>query len=146
MLPYSCLDSITYTHVMRVYYSTQTQDPFGGISRTWTFDRTEAGLVKQTQRQMYLVGEQNTWNDMLEGVSEEDLRIDSNGNLYAPSEVLVTFVTPKMIDTAGPRMGLNTTYELRGSSPVEDAFGVTVHFDIQLARSIDQDVVLSEDS
>lgn len=145
MLPYACIDSVLYSNEMRVYYAVQSQDDYGRITRSWEFDRTERGLIRQSQRLMYQVSEQNTWNDILEGVSEEDLRIDSEGVLYAPSEVLITFVTPRLIDTAGPRRGLNTTYELRGSHPVEDAFGVVVHFDIQLARSGDQSVVLSED-
>ena len=146
MLPYSCLDSITYNDEVRVYFSVQTQDVYGRVERAWVFDRTERVLVKQRQPEMYQVSELNMWNDILLGHSEEDLRINSNGDLYAPSEVLVTFIKPKLIDTAGPRKGLNTTYELRASSPVEGAFGEVIHFDIQLVRSPDQDVVLSEDS
>jgi hypothetical protein len=146
MLPYACLDSVTYTHELRVYYSTQTQDlVYGTIERSWTLDRVERGRVLQKNSQMYSVAEQNTWNDTLTGQTEEDLRIDSQGNLHAPSEVLVTFLSPHYIDTAGPRKGLPTTYELRASSPVEGPFGEVLHFDIQLVRSIDQNIELAED-
>jgi hypothetical protein len=144
MLPYACIDSIMYTHEMRVYFSTQEQDEWGAIQREWTFDRTERGVVKQTQQQMYMVGELNSWNEYLVGHSEEDLRIDSNGNLYAPSEVLITFVNPPYIETEGPRRGLPTTFELRTSTPVEGPFGEVLHFDIQLVRSSNQDVILDE--
>lgn len=89
---------------------------------------------------MYDISQQNTWNDILTGYSEEDLRIDSKGNIHAPSEVLVTFNNPKRIDAAGPRVGLPTTYELRASSPVDGLFGETLHFDIMLVRSIDQEI------
>lgn len=115
------------------------------VNRTWTYDRTERGFVKPMKNQMYLVAEQNMWNEVLRGHTEEDLRIDSFGNLYSPSEVLVTFVNPKFIETAGIRKGLNTTYELRSSVPIEGAFGEVLHFDIELVRSINQDVELSED-
>ena len=145
MLPYSCLDSVTYTDEIRVYYSVQTQTLLGGIERTWVFDRTEMGSFRSTGNQMYFVSEQNSWDDVLVGETEEDLRIDSNGNLYPPSEVLVTFIRPHRIDTAGPRRGLNTTYELRASSPVEGPFGEVIHFNTQLVRSSDQGVDLSED-
>lgn len=142
MLPYSCLDSSLYTHEINVYYSVQSQDQYGRIAREWIFDRTERCLTKQANTQMYDVAQQNTWNDMLTGYSEEDLRINSQGDIYAPSEVLVTFVSPKRIETVGPRAGLATTYELRASDPVDGLFGEVLHFDIVLQRSIDQDVVL----
>jgi hypothetical protein len=145
MLPYACIDSIIFENEMRVYYSTQSQDTYGQITRLWEFDRLERGQVHQSQKNMYGIAERNIWKDVLSGASEEDLRIDSEGNLYAPSEVLVTFVSPKFRDTAGPRKGLNTTYELLGSNPVEDAFGIVTHFNIVLSRSLDQGVFLSED-
>lgn len=147
MLPYSCLDSVTYTDELRVYYSVQTQDiVYGNITRAWVFDHTESGSVAQSKSRMYSVSEQNTWDDVLVGQTEEDLRIDSQGVLHAPSEVLVTFTHPHLIDTAGPRKGLASTYELRASSPVDGPFGETIHFDVQLVRSIDQGVELSEDA
>lgn len=147
MLPYYCLDSITYGDELRVYYSTQSQDlVYGTITRTWTYDRTERGTLKQSKTRMYEVAQQNSWDDVLVGQTEEDLRIDSNGVLHAPSEVLITFVLPHRIETAGPRKGLNTTYELRSSSPVEGPFGEVIHFDVQLVRSTDQDIELSEDA
>lgn len=145
MLPYACIDSILYTQEVKVYYSVQSQDAYGRIARTWQYDRTERVLTKQAIRNMYNVNQQNTWNDMLSGFSEEDLRIDSDGNIYAPSEVLVTFVTPKRIDTAGPRANKPTAYELRSSDPVDGPFGETIHFDIALVRSIDQDVILDDE-
>lgn len=147
MLPYSCLDSMTYSDELRVYYSTQSQDlVYGTVTRTWVFDRVERGKIKQSRSKMYSVSTQNTWDDVLVGQTEEDLRIDSAGNLYAPSEVLVTFAHPHLIDTSGPRKGLATTYELRASSPVEGPFGEVLHFDVELVRSIDQGVDLSEDA
>lgn len=145
MLPYACLDSVLYTHEIRVYYSTQSQDEYGRVARKWTFDRTERCITKQSNVQMYEVAQQNTWNDTLIGQSEEDLRIDSDGNIHAASEVLITFVTPKRIDTVGPRAGLATTYELRASSPIDGMFGEVLHFDIVLVRSIDQNVVSVND-
>jgi hypothetical protein len=111
----------------------------GIIRRTWTFDRVERGLFTPTSKRMYSVDTQNTWTDVLNGHTEEDLRIDSQGNLYAPSEVLVMFKSPQRIDTAGPRIGLPSTYELRGSTPIEGPFGEVLHFDAQLVRSIKQD-------
>lgn len=142
MLPYSCIDSLLYTDEIKVYHSTQSQDMYGRIVRLWTFDRTERGLFKSIQKRMYMVAEQNVWNDVLEGHSEEDLLIDSSGNLHAPSEVLVTFTSPRRIEYEGPRKGLPTTYELRGSLPVIGAFGEVMHFDVQLVRSTDQEVQL----
>lgn len=139
MLPYACLDSTTYTDELYVYYSTQTQDSFGTIQRSWTFDRLERGLFTQTMKRMYDVDTQNTWRDILNGHTEEDLRIDNEGNLHSPSEVLIMFKNPERIETAGPRKGKPTTYELRGSSPVEGPFGEVLHFDTQLYRSITQD-------
>lgn len=141
MLPYSCIDSVLYTHEMNVYYSVQTQGVRGNIERTWVFDRTERGMVKPVQHRMYLVDTQNTWSEQLKGHSEEDLRIDSDGGLHAPSEVLVTFSAPHFIEMAGPRKGQPTTYELRSSAPIEGPYGEVLHFDILLERSSDQNQI-----
>lgn len=138
MLPYACLDSTTYTDELYVYYSTQTQNSYGEIVRTWQYDRLERGIFTPNLKRMYDVGIQNTWRDILDGHTEEDLRIDSEGNLHSPSEVLVMFKHPHRIETAGERKGLPTTYELRGSTPIEGPFGEVLHFDVQLFRSIDQ--------
>jgi hypothetical protein len=142
MLPYTCIDSVTYLHTFKVYYSTQSQDGYGRITRTWTFDRTERGFVKAVTN--YAVDDRNSWNQTLKGVSEEDLRINEEGELFAPSEVLVTFIEPAFIETAGPRKGLPTTFELRGSNPVLGPFGEVLHFDIMLVRSADQAVDIEE--
>jgi hypothetical protein len=139
MLPYACLDSMSYTDELYVYYSTQSQTAMGIIRRTWTYDRIERGLFVPTLKRMYDVDTQNTWRDILNGHTEEDLRIDSQGNLYAPSEVLVMFKYPSRIETAGVRKGKPTTYELRGSTPIEGPFGEVLHFDTQLFRSLKQE-------
>lgn len=147
MLPYSCIDSVTYGDELRVYYSTQTQDlVYGTIVRSWTLDRVERGSVKQARTRMYDVAQQNSWDDVWVGQTEEDLRIDSDGVLHAPSEVLVTFLVPQLIETSGPRKGLASTYELRASTPVEGPFGEVLHFDVQLVRSSDQNIELAEDA
>lgn len=138
MLPYSCIDSILYTHELNVYYSVQSQGTYGNVTRTWVFDRIERGMVKPVKTRMYVVDNQNTWNEQLTGHSEEDLRIDSEGGLHAPSEVLITFSAPHFVETAGARKGLPTTYELRSSAPIEGPFGEVLHFDILLERSIEQ--------
>jgi hypothetical protein len=125
---------------MRVYYSTETQDEYGTIIRSWTFDRTERCFIKTVTN--YAIGEFNSWNQKLVGVSEEDLLIDDDGQLHAPSEVLITFDEPPYIEPAGPRKGLPTAFELHGSTPVLGAFGEALHFDISLSRSQNQAVQL----
>lgn len=138
MLPYACLDSITYTDEFYVFYSTQAQDLYGAVTRSWKYDRTERGLFTSSLKRMYDVDTQNTWKEVLDGHTEEDLRMDNEGELHAASEVLVMFKTPHRIETAGQRKGLPTMYELRGSAPIEGPFGEVLHFDAQLHRSITQ--------
>jgi hypothetical protein len=141
MLPYTCIDSILYTTEFSVYYSRQSQDEYGKVNRTWVLDRTERGYVK-TLTNHYGVDQQNVMRGEIRGKTEEDLRIDSDGNLYPVTEILVTITDPPIyIETAGPRKGLTTMYEVRTSTPVVGPFGEVLHFEITLARSIDQSTV-----
>jgi len=133
-----CIDSLSYTDEFWVYYSIQSQDSYGSMHRQWVYDRMERGYFIPTQRRMYDVSQQNTWEEIYNGQTEEDLRIDSDGNLHSASEVLIGFKHPNRIETAGPRKGLPTLFELRGSTPVEGPFGEVLHFDTQIYRSIDQ--------
>lgn len=146
MLPYSCLDSLDFGQEFAVYYSHEQQGLYGEIIRSWTFDRFERGDVNEKKSRMYdLENVRASWHDVLFCSTENDLRIDSDGNLYAPSEILVTIRNPAYRDTVGPRKGLHTTYEVRASSPVIGSFGEVVSFNVQLERSADQDTRLSED-
>lgn len=141
MLPYSCIDSILYNTEFSVYYSRQAQDAYGKITRTWILDRTERGTVKSFSNS-YSVNQQNTLRGDLKGQTEEDLRIDSDGNLYPLTEILVTITDPAIyIETAGPRKGLTTMYEVHESTPVVGPFGEVLHFNVILTRSIDQSTV-----
>lgn len=80
----------------------------------------------------------------LKGHSEEDLRIDSEGNIYGIQDVLVTISDPAVYkEVTGPRKGLNTLYEVRLSNPVIGVFGEVLHFDIALFRSADQSSTLN---
>jgi hypothetical protein len=138
MLPYSCLDSLLYDTEFDVYVSKQSQDEYGAITREWVFDRNERGTVTPV-RSDYQVNNQNLQRGDLKGHSEEDLRIDANGNLYPITEILIAITHPPVyIETAGPRLGLPTLYELRQSTPIVGPFGEVLHFDILLVRSIDQ--------
>jgi hypothetical protein len=141
MLPYSCIDSLLYDTEFLVYYASQAQDGYGKITRAWTLDRTERGTVKSVTSN-YTVSQQNVLRGDLKGHTEEDLRIDSNGNLFALTEILVTITNPAVyIETVGPRKGLTTMYEVHQSTPVVGPFGEVLHFDVILTRSIDQSTV-----
>jgi hypothetical protein len=138
MLPYACVDSLSYTDEFHVFYSVQTQDLFGAMKRSWVYDRVDRGYFAPAKFRMYEVAQQNTWEEIYNGQTEEDVRIDSQGKLYSPSEIMIAFKTPKRIETAGPRKGLPTLFEIRGSVPVEGPFGEVLHFNTQIYRSIDQ--------
>ncbi len=135
MLPYTCLDSVLYSMELAVFYPTHSQNSIGEVVRSWQFDRLERCSVK-SKRNYYAVAQQNQLVEELVGQSEEDLRIDSDGIVHPISEILVFVNSPKVYF----EIDKPTLFEVRKSTPILGAFQEVLHFDIELARSLDQSI------
>jgi hypothetical protein len=131
-----------------VYYPIITQGPFGEIKKEWVFDRTiscNATTVggagsEQIKPDMFL-----QYEDKLVVRSRGDLRIKSNLSQEATTNILVTNIRlshGQLIykETAGPRAGKGTIYEIGTLDPFTGPFNNIEYYKMLWRRTESQAV------
>jgi hypothetical protein len=131
-----------------VYYPIITQGPFGEIKKEWVFDRTiscNATSVggagsEQIKPDMFL-----QYEDKLVVRSRGDLRIKSNLSQEATTNILITNIRlshGQLIykETAGPRAGKGTIYEVGTLEPFTGPFNNIEYYKMLWRRTESQAV------
>jgi hypothetical protein len=131
-----------------VYYPIITQGPFGEILKEWVFDRTiscNATSVggagsEQIKPDMFL-----QYEDKLIVRSRGDLRIKSNLSQEATTNILITNIRlshgqPIYKETAGPRAGKGTIYEIGTLDPFTGPFNNIEYYKMLWRRTESQAV------
>jgi hypothetical protein len=146
-----CCDDTTdfvYPMLADVYYPIITQGPFGEILKEWVFDRTiscNATSVggagsEQIKPDMFL-----QYEDKLVVRSRGDIRIKSNLSQEATTNILVTNIRlshGQLIykETAGPRAGKGTIYEIGTLDPFTGPFNNIEYYKMLWRRTESQAV------
>jgi len=131
-----------------IYYPIITQNNYGQANKEWVFDRTiicnastigGAGDV-ELKPEVFL-----QYDGKLIARSKSDIRISSNDADNAITNVLVTNIrsaTDLVIykETAGPRTGRGTIYEVGTLEPFVGPFGDIEYFKMLLRRTENQTV------
>jgi hypothetical protein len=131
-----------------VYYPIITQGPFGEIKKEWVFDRTiscNATSVggagsEQIKPDMFL-----QYEDKLVVRSRGDLRVKSNSSQEATTNILITNIRlshGQLIykETAGPRAGKGTIYEIGTLEPFTGPFNNIEYYKMLWRRTESQAV------
>jgi hypothetical protein len=131
-----------------VYYPIITQGPFGEIKKEWVFDRsiscnaTSVGGAgsEQIKPDMFL-----QYEDKLVVRSRGDLRIKSNQSQEATTNILITNIRlshGQLIykETAGPRAGKGTIYEIGTLDPFTGPFNNIEYYKMLWRRTESQAV------
>jgi hypothetical protein len=146
-----CCDDTTdfiYPMLADVYYPIITQGPFGEIKKEWVFDRTiscnatpvgGAGS-EQIKPDMFL-----QYEDKLIVRSKGDLRLKSNSSQEATTNILITNIRlshGQLIykETAGPRAGKGTIYEVGTLEPFTGPFNNIEYYKMLWRRTESQAV------
>jgi len=146
-----CCDDTTdfvYPMLADVYYPIITQGPFGEIKKEWVFDRTiscNATSVggagsEQIKPDMFL-----QYEDKLVVRSRGDLRVKSNSSQEATTNILITNIRlshGQLIykETAGPRAGKGTIYEIGTLEPFTGPFNNIEYYKMLWRRTESQAV------
>jgi hypothetical protein len=147
----SCCDDATdfvYPMLADIYYPIITQGPFGEIKKEWVFDRTiscnatpvgGAGS-EQIKPEMFL-----QYENKLIVRSKADLRITSNSTQEAVTNILITNVRSSygqliQKETAGPRAGKGTIYEIGTLEPFVGPFSNIEYYKMLWRRTESQAV------
>jgi hypothetical protein len=145
-----CEDTTDFVYPMLadIYYPIITQGPFGEILKEWVFDRTiscNATSVggagsEQIKPDMFL-----QYEDKLIVRSRGDLRIKSNLSQEAKTNILITNIRlshGQLIykETAGPRAGKGTIYEIGTLEPFTGPFNNIEYYKMLWRRTESQAV------
>lgn len=131
-----------------IYYPIITQNQYGQANKNWVYDRTiicnatpvgGAG-TEELKPEVFL-----QYDGKLIARSRVDIRVSSNDENNAISNILITNIrnaNDALIykETAGPRNGRGTLYEVGTLEPFIGPFGETEYFKMLWRRSENQDV------
>jgi hypothetical protein len=129
-----------------IYYPIITQNNYGQANKEWVFDRTiicsavplDKPGVKEYKPEMFL---QNKGKIL--GRSKSDIRISSNNSDNSITNVLITNIRSSSDvilykETAGPRDGKGTLYEIETLDPFVGAFGDIEYYTMVWRRTESQ--------
>lgn len=139
------------TMLCDVYYATETQDKFGALVKTWTFDRSVKSelymLDKISDRNNFTFDDPEFYriNNMLRGRAQEDIRKDKTGIYHPLSHILVTNARTTgcagasiYVSTNGDTVGKPIIYAVSTCNPFAGIFGTVEYYKVTLKRADNQ--------
>lgn len=144
MIPNNCLTDTVYSMLADIYYSSETQDEYGTMISTWTFDRTiGCSAVSANPKNVNSNLDPDVlmkYQDFIRMRTTKDIRVASNQTLYPITSILITNIRNATgvsfwNDQVGPRANQPTLFEVRTVTPSIDPFQNIDHYMIYLSRS-----------
>lgn len=131
-----------------IYYPIITQNSYGQPNKEWVYDRTvvlNATNVGGSSNEDVKPEAFLQYQNKLVARSKEDWRVSSRSDNNSISNILITNIrtaADEIIykETAGPRNGRGTIYEVATFEPFVGPFGSTEYFKILLRRTENQAV------
>jgi hypothetical protein len=129
-----------------IYYPIVEQGAYGNVQKTWVIDRTiacnfaPAGTAWAEEVKPNPLINVET---VLIGRSRDDLRISSRDAKDSIVNVIVTNIrtaneVPVYVETAGPRSGKSTIFEVAANEPIVGPFGNIDYYKLVIRRSENQ--------
>lgn len=133
-----------------VYYPIVEQGPYGNVQKVWVLDKTIAvnfNRVGSAAKEEIVPNVNITQKSVLVGRSKTDIRISSLDANNAITNVIITNIRDKncndiYIETAGPRSGKSTIFEIATQEPFVGPFGGVEYYSLIIRRSENQAVDL----
>jgi hypothetical protein len=139
----------TFPMLADVFYPVVEQGAYGNVSKTWSLDRTIAGSFvteeKGSNKEEVRTTQSVSYDTNLSGRVRSDLRLSITGQPNAITNVVVSNIRDSSgnevyVETAGPRAGKSTIFEVATQKPFVGPFGSVDHYSIILRRSENQAV------
>ena len=129
-----------------IYYPIVEQGPYGNVQKTWIHDKTiscnfsSAGAAFKEDVKPNANITQDT---IMLGRAKTDIRFSANSDQNSITNVIVTNIKDKTlneiyVETAGPRAGKSTLFEVATVEPFTGPFGSVEYYRIVLRRSENQ--------
>lgn len=130
-----------------IMYPMVSQNAYGGVSKTWVMDKTIAGNFSpagSSTREEVVPNINITQNSLLICRVKGDIRITKNSSDNSLTNILVTNIKDSSgnelyLETAGPRAGKSTIFEVATQEAQIDPFGGGIqYYKVVLRRSESQ--------
>ena len=145
-----CGDKTDFVFPMEadIYYPITEQGAYGNVEKTWVLDRTVGCAFSSagTAGKEEVTPTVNITKDItLIGRIREDIRFSSRETGNAINNVILTNIrdkncNPIYVETAGPRAGKSTIFEIATNDPFSGPFGNIEYYKVILRRSDNQGV------
>lgn len=140
--------SFVFPMTADIFYPIVEQGVYGSLSKTWVHDRTAACSLTpagSATKEEITPNIQIKQESVLLGRFKSDIRISSTENNNAITNVIVTNIVDRFdknvyVETAGPRAGKPTIFEVATVEPYTGPFGSVEFYKVILRRSENQAV------
>lgn len=128
-----------------VYYPIVQQGAYGDVKKQWVYNKTilcnftEPGRIEEEVKPNVNI----TLKKTLVGRTKKDIRISQENSKDSITNVVITNIRdrnnePFYLETAGPRSGFSTIYEIETQNPVVGPFGSIEYYNLIIRRSENQ--------
>ena len=139
-----------YPLLADVYYPISEQGAYGNLKKTWVLDRTIACAFNPAGRKYkedVIADENITIDNSLVGRIRSDITQSSRDNLNSMTNIIIANIRDAAgniiyNESAGPRVGKSTIFEIATSNPIVGAFGTTEYYKLVIRRSDNQAIDL----
>jgi hypothetical protein len=148
----SCTENTDFMFPMEadVYHPIVEQSAYGSVKKQWVFDRAVAcsfSSVGAAGKEEVRPNVNITQDVLLIGRIKKDVRISSSNSNNSITNIVITNLrdkscNPIYVETAGPRAGKSTIFEIASQEPYAGPFGGVEYYNIVLRRSENQAVDL----
>ena len=129
-----------------VYYPIVEQGAYGNVQKTWVLDRTISCNFAPAGNASAEEVKPNAFINIgftLLGRTKDDLRISSMNAKDSIVNIIITNIktasdVPLYVETAGPRSGQSTIFEVASHEPILNPFGEIDYYRVVIRRSENQ--------
>lgn len=142
--------SVVFPMLADIFYPIVDQGAYGNVKKTWVHDKTIAcnfNSAGTAWKEDVKPNVNITQDSVMLGRVKTDLRISSNDAQNSITNIIVTNIKDKnlneiYIETAGPRAGKSTLFEVATVEPFMGPFGSVEYYKVIIRRSENQAVDL----
>jgi hypothetical protein len=138
--------SIIFPMLADIYYPIVDQGAYGNVKKNWIHDKTIAcnfSSAGSAFKEDIKPNVNITQDTIMLGRAKTDIRFSANDDQNSTTNVIVTNIKDKAlneiyVETAGPRAGKSTLFEVATVEPFMGPFGSVEYYRIVLRRSENQ--------
>jgi hypothetical protein len=138
--------SIIFPMLADIYYPIVDQGAYGNVKKNWIHDKTIAcnfSSAGSAFKEDIKPNVNITQDTIMLGRAKTDIRFSANEDQNSTTNVIVTNIKDKAlneiyVETAGPRAGKSTLFEVATVEPFMGPFGSVEYYRIVLRRSENQ--------